>query len=51
MALGAQTSDIIRLVVRRCRLNLLELRPNQVVVHYWSRHGQADLRPFFKQHD
>ena len=41
---------IIRLVVRRCRLNLLELRPDQVVVHYWSQHGQADLRPFFKQH-
>jgi hypothetical protein len=41
---------IIRLVVRRCRLNLLELRPNQVVVHYWSQHGLADLRPFVKQH-
>ena len=41
---------IIRLVVRRCRLNLLELQPNQVVVHLWSQHGQADLRPFFKQH-
>ena len=41
---------IIRLVVRRCRLNLLELQPNQVVVHYWSQHGLADLRAFFKQH-
>jgi hypothetical protein len=41
---------IIRLVVRRCRLNLLELGPDQVVVHYWSQHGQADLRSFFKQH-
>lgn len=41
---------IIRLVIRRCGLNLLELGPNQVVVHYWSQHGQADLRPFFKQH-
>ena len=41
---------VIRLVVRRCRLNLLELRPGQVVVHYWGQDGQADLRPFFKQH-
>lgn len=52
--LAKLTSDdadrIIRLVVRRCRLNLLELHANQVVVHYWSQHGRADLRPFFKQH-
>lgn len=41
---------IIRLVVRRCRLNLLELSPERVVVHYWTQHGLADLRPFFKQH-
>jgi len=41
---------ITRLVVRRCGLNLLELRPDQVVVHYWGQHGQADLRPFFKLH-
>jgi len=40
---------IIRLVVRRCRLNLLELHPDQVVVHHWGQH-RADLRPFFKQH-
>ena len=40
---------IIRLVVRRCHLNLLELRPEQVVVHHWGPH-RADLRPFFKQH-
>lgn len=40
---------IIRLVVRRCRLNLLEVRPEQVVVHHWSSQ-RADLRPFFKQH-
>lgn len=40
---------IIRLVVRRCRLNLLELRPGQVLVHHWGQH-RADLRPFFKQH-
>jgi len=41
---------IIRLVVRRCRLNLLELHPEQIVVHHWSQQ-RADLRPFFKQHD
>jgi len=40
---------IIRLVVRRCRLNLLELHPDQVVVHHWGTH-RADLRPFFKTH-
>ena len=40
---------IIRLVVRRCRLNLLELRPDQVVVHHWGPQ-RADLRTFFKQH-
>jgi len=41
---------IIRLVVRRCRLNLLELCLERVVVHYWSEQGQADLRAFFKLH-
>lgn len=40
---------IIRLVIRRCRLNLFEVRPGQVVVHHWSSQ-RADLRPFFKQH-
>ena len=40
---------IIRLVVRRCRLNLLELHADQVVVHHWASHC-ADLRAFFKQH-
>ena len=40
---------IVRLVVRRCGLNLLELRPDLVVVHRWGQQ-QADLRPFFKQH-
>ncbi len=52
--LAKLTSDdgdrIIRLVVRRCRLNLLELLPQQVVVHHWGQHGRADLRPFFKTH-
>jgi hypothetical protein len=41
---------IIRLVIRRCRLNLLELHPGRVVVHHWGEHGQADLRQFFKMH-
>lgn len=40
---------IIRLVVRRCGLNLLELRPGTVVAHHWGQQ-HADLRPFFKQH-
>lgn len=40
---------IIRLVVRRCRLSLLELHPGRVVVHYWAK-SRADLRPFFKTH-
>jgi hypothetical protein len=41
---------VIRLVVRRCQLNLLELRPGRVVVHHWGQQGQGDLRPFFKAH-
>lgn len=40
---------VVRLVVRRCGLNLLELRPDHVLVHHWGPH-LADLRPFFKQH-
>jgi hypothetical protein len=48
--LAANDGDrIIRLIVRRCRMNLLELHPEQVVVHHWGQH-RADLRPFFKQH-
>ncbi len=38
---------IVRLVVRRCGLNLVEIKSNQVTVHYWSDQ-LADLRPFFK---
>jgi hypothetical protein len=41
---------IIRLVVRRCRLNLIEFHSSRVVVHHWGQQGQGDLRPFFKQH-
>jgi hypothetical protein len=47
---AADPQRVIRLVVRRCGLNLLELRPGRVVVHHWGQQGQADLRPFFKQH-
>ena len=38
---------IIRLVLRRCSLNLLELQPGSVLVHHWGS-NQADLKPFFK---
>ena len=41
---------VIRLVVRRCNLNLIESSPGRVVVHYWGQQGQGDLRPFFKRH-
>ncbi len=41
---------IIRLVTRRCGLNLIEIRPKRVVVHFWGQQGQGDLRPFFKAH-
>ncbi|MFO1043273.1 MAG: hypothetical protein U0941_15880 [Planctomycetaceae bacterium] len=40
---------IIRLVVRRCSLNLIELQPGRVVVDHWGSH-LADLKPFFKTH-
>ena len=41
---------IVRLVVRRCHLNLIEIHPGKVVVHHWGQQGRADLRPFFKAH-
>jgi hypothetical protein len=41
---------IIRLVVRRCSLNLLEVQRNQVDVQFWGQQGLADLKPFFKLH-
>ena len=46
----ADGDRIIRLVVRRCSLNLLELQGNQVHVQFWGTNGQADLKPFFKTH-
>lgn len=40
---------IIRLVTRRCRLNLIEIAPSKVVVSYWSQTGMADMREFCRQ--
>jgi hypothetical protein len=47
---AADPQRVIRLGVRRCRLNLLELGPGRVAVHHWGQQVQGDLRPFFKQH-
>ena len=47
---AADGDRIIRLVVRRCSLNLLELQGNRVHVQFWGTNGQADLKPFFKTH-
>lgn len=46
---NADADRIVRLVVRRCRLNLVEVQTARVVVHFWSRGGLAQLRPLFKQ--
>jgi hypothetical protein len=46
----AEVAARIRLITRRRKLNLLELRPGRVMVQHWGQQGQADLRPFFKQH-
>ena len=40
---------IVRLVVRRCSLNLLEVLPGRVLAHHWGS-NRADLKPFFKSH-
>lgn len=52
--LGKLTPDdgerIIRLVLRRSGLNLLEIQGNRVHVQFWGTNGQADLKPFFKDH-
>lgn len=46
--LTANDADrIIRLVVRRCGLNLVEVQSNHVTVQHWSQQ-LADLRPLFK---
>jgi hypothetical protein len=51
VTLGPADADrIVRLVVRRCKLTLLDVRPRRVLVHFWSRESRADLRSFFKVH-
>ncbi len=47
---AADDQRIIRLVIRRCNLNLIELHHERVVVHHWTQQGKGDLRPFFKAH-
>jgi hypothetical protein len=37
-------------VVRRCRLNLIELQSQRIVVYHWGKDGRGDLRPFFTKH-
>ena len=46
----ADDQRIVRLVVRRCKLNLIEIHHERVVVHHWTQQGKGDLRPFFKYH-
>lgn len=41
---------VIRLVTRRCQLNLIEVLSGRVTVHYWGQEGCGDLRPYFKRH-
>lgn len=49
--LSSQDGDrIIRLVTRRCGLNLIEQSPGKIVVSYWCQTGLANVRPFFKKH-
>jgi hypothetical protein len=49
--LTTQDGDrILRLVIRRCGLNLIEQSPGNIVVSYWGQTGLADVRPFFKKH-
>ena len=46
----ADGARVVRLVIRRCKLNLFQLMPGLVAVHYWGQQGLGDLRPFFKTH-
>jgi hypothetical protein len=46
----ADDTRIIRLLTRRCKLNLIEVQSHRVIVHFWGQQGQGDLRPFFKRH-
>lgn len=45
------STRVVRLVTRRCKLNVLEVESNRVVVHGWGKNGFGDLRPFFKQRE
>jgi hypothetical protein len=45
----ADRQRITRLVTRRCKLNVIEIDRERVVVHFWGQQGQGDLRSFFKQ--
>jgi hypothetical protein len=47
---SADGERVIRLVTRRCALNLIEIHPDRVDVHHWGCQGLADLRPFFRYH-
>jgi hypothetical protein len=47
---GSDPQRVIRVVVRRCSLNLIEIQPERIVVHHWGPMGKGDLRPFFKTH-
>ena len=47
---AADNDRIIRLVLRRSGLNLLEIQGNRVHVQFWATNGQADLKHFFKAH-
>jgi len=45
---GSNSERIVNVVLRRCGLNLVEVRlPQRVVVHYWT--DLADPRPLFKE--
>jgi hypothetical protein len=46
----ADNTRIIRLVTRRCKLNMIESSGGRVMIHFWGQQGQGDLRPFFKKH-
>src|ERR1700677_2802165 len=47
---AADPQRAIRVVTRRCKLDVIELQPGRVVVQYWGQQGHGDLRPFFKLH-
>ena len=40
--------QILKIVVRRCSLNFIEIQGPNIIVHFWTR--KADLRTFFREH-